>query len=692
MQDFDQNRSVFCYFLLLTAFFLLLEVSFFIQCNETYLADFQFVSESLNVPINIIWGIIFFIFAQLFIHFCFVFFIWLVFLGVNKDGVLRIRTGHCTLFLNNTTLVITIWLLAILTVMIANHYYFPHSKFHDLTELILFNRTFTQIILILCCLAWSIIIIIIASRLIIFFTKNYHAFIILCLVALGSLFIFSFSFLEKNYFNRAIFTQQSMPNIILIGVDSLRPDFLGFFGQKIRSPFFDDFLHHATAFKHALTPLARTFPSWTSILLSQYPNQSGVRFNLAPQDNLNLSKSLAKILRWSGYRTIYATDETRFSNIDKNFGFDEIITPPMGINDFLLGTFNDFPLSNLIINTILGKWLFPNSYANRAVYFTYDPSSFLKLIEPALYNRQKPLFLAVHFCLPHYPYLWIDADANKKKILVRYLRSIEKVDEQIQNFYQLLNKYELLNHAIVVLLSDHGEALELPGDRITEENRFLSNNGAVPPIFYPPNLEDEEFNKSAGHGTDVLGLSQYYSLLAFRLYGLGTQHVKKISTTVSVLDIKPTLLALLGIKDASSIGISLISIIRKGRTFSKLTRHFFLESDFSPEAIRTVYPDTRKVLLEGIELFKVDRTTDRLIVKNKMGKMIIHSKQYADIYGDWILALYPQNKYYRMPILVNLRSGNWTNDLQSDFAQKSPAKEMLKELKSSYGEEIGIVD
>jgi hypothetical protein len=55
-----------------------------------------------------------------------------------------------------------------------------------------------------------------------------------------------------------------------------------------------------------------------------------------------------------------------------------------------------------------------------------------------------------------------------------------------------------------------------------------------------------------------------------------------------------------------------------------------------------------------------------------------------------MLAFYPQTPTEQMPILVNLKTLAWTNDLNSTFAQLSPAKEMISALKSFYGNEINI--
>ncbi len=45
----------------------------------------------------------------------------------------------------------------------------------------------------------------------------------------------------------------------------------------------------------------------------------------------------------------------------------------------------------------------------------------------------------------------------------------------------------------------------------------MKEKGKLFSRFYPPSLDKEEVNQSAGHGTDVLGLTQYHSLLAFKL-------------------------------------------------------------------------------------------------------------------------------------------------------------------------------
>jgi len=675
------TSNTFSYLLLLTLFFLLLEISFFIQCNKGYLSDVSFEANQVTIPFSVLPDIFFFVLAQLMIRFLYCVLAW--FVASALSHLFSIKDE------NRLKFAITIWLLGMITVLVANQYYYPNSQFAGITAVVLFHAALLHSLFIFLLSLCAICFLFSFAHLIKILPRWFSLLVVF--ISLSAWFAYS---------NRTIVfpldgATRERPNVILIGVDSLRPDFVGFFNGSKKTPFMDQFLEHGVVFSEAVTPLARTFPSWTSILAGKYPRATNVRSNLQPPEKIKLSQTLPGVLRQHGYQTIYATDETRFSNIDHYFGFDHIVSPPVGLNDFIIGTFNDFPLSNLLINTTLGKWLFPYSYGNRPVYYTYDPNSFLKLLEPKIPGRRtQPLFLAVHFCLPHGPYLWSSLQESQYPTAQeRYEQSIRRVDQQLSDFVAILKEKQMLKHAIVVLLSDHGEALEWDGDRITEKESFIEKTKTVP-HFYPPGLNKQEVNQSAGHGTDVLGLTQHHSLLAFQLRGTGKAQASIQRGVVSLMDIMPTVLDLVGLSGvapASQGSESLLNQMMGQRRGVAIMRHIFLESDYSPEAIRTVYPDTHQVLLEGAGLFKINPFNLRLLVKEEMEEMIIHSKQYADIYDGWVLALYPQGKTHRMPILVNLNSGDWTNDLHSPFAQHSPALYMLEALRRFYGAEIGEV-
>lgn len=670
-----KNQGLFGYLLLLTIFFMLLEVSVLIQGSNIYLGEYKFIADHLTLPVKILPGIFYYVFVQFALHFFFTVIIW----GITRFIGHIFKLSWHTIF----KLGFVLWIFGIITLLLANGYSFPNSKFADL---ILISPNIVKILLLISMFIWSVVLLITCVS---FISLNPN--IALAIVGISLTWLLGHQ-TQKSVVDAATKTK---PNIILIGIDSLRPDFLGFFGYEKVTPNLDKFLNNATVFSDAFSPLARTFPAWVSILSGEYPKKSGVRFNLPASITFNLQNTLPNILRQAGYQTLFATDETRFSNIDQRFGFDKVMTPPVGVNDFLLGNLNDFPMANLLVNTPIGQYLFPNSYGNRPAFITYDPNSFIQFLKPTLSAaRQKPLFLAVHFCLPHYPYFWGRFSADDKSIR-NYQASIERVDQQFNDFFTLLKQDKLLEHSIVIVLSDHGEAIELPGDRVTNQDLYIPNRGnskGTIPHFYPPAAENEAVDKTTGHGTDVLGLTQYHVVLAMRTFGLEKNKSGIVPGRVSLLDIKPTILDFLNSKKiASDDGSSLKNAVYNNAVNTNPNTHFFIESDFSPQAVRSVHPETSKLLFEGIDYFQIDPITARISVKESMAKLIISSKQYADIYNGWILALYPQQGEKMMPILVNLTTGEWTNDLRIPFAKHSPADSMLLALKNFYKEDLTFI-
>lgn len=669
----------------LTVFLVLAEISFLIQCSGMYLGDFKLIANHLSIPLKIIPGVVYFVSVQLFIHISFAILVGLITLLISIALHLSEK--------NKVIVGIGLWFVALFAILVLNRIYFPNSKFSS----VMFNSVHIETAKILLAILSLILLsaALLASfglgMLVIRQVKNKFVLWVTAFISIFLVFVCSKVFSHSKEIDGAT---TEKPNVIIIGIDSVRPDFLGFFGYAKKTPHIDGFLNHATVFSDSLTPLARTYPSWVSILTGIYPKLNSIRTNLADQSRLDVSETLPAILREEGYQTFFATDETRFSNIDQRYGFDKVITPPIGFNDFLVGTINDFPMSNLLINTAVGRYLFPYSYGNRAVFATYDPNSFLKLLQPTLSTpRTKPALFIVHFCLPHFPYAW-SALPVKRVTLHHYQSALIRADKQFHDFMVMLQQNKWLEHSVVVLLSDHGETVEIPGDRITDPDLFVPSKQqkkGIIPHFYPPSSANEKVNMSGGHGTDVLGLPQYHTVLAFRTFGFKPNQIKIVPGLVSVMDVKPTLLHFLNLPVGRSSGNSLQDYILGDKNVVNIKQDFFTESDFSPEAVRTVHPEERKVLFEGIDYFRIDPKSTRIVVRDNMMQMILSSKQYADYYDGWVLALYPENNKVMTPVLVNLKTGYWTNDLKSELAENSPAHHMLKAMKVFFGNDITFV-
>src|SRR3990167_11542047 len=246
-----------------------------------------------------------------------------------------------------------------------------------------------------------------------------------------------FLFINHYPATEAKFAKHKNPTIILIGVDSLSPDYV----NKKNTPTLDHFSRESVHFTETISPLARTYPAWVSILTGLYPLHHRARENLVPIQFAKSEASIVWKLRELGYSTLFATDDRRFSNLDQEFGFQKIVGPKIGINEMLLGGFYDFPLSNLLINSKISHWLFPYNYINRASNYTYYPKTFDNAIESAINKSAstKPLFLAVHFTLPHWPYSWAtsspeqDGDELNMKINKTglYTTALSAVDQQV---------------------------------------------------------------------------------------------------------------------------------------------------------------------------------------------------------------------------------------------------------------------
>lgn len=310
--------------------------------------------------------------------------------------------------------------------------------------------------------------------------------------------------------------------IVIIGIDSLSAS--AFDANRPLFPHLSALLDHAVRFEHAYTPLARTFPAWMSILSGQPPIEHGAIFNLRNITHVQRNELLTHDLRQKGYRTVFAIDERRFCNIDASFGFDQVVGPKAGALDFVLQEFNDTPLTNLALQTRLGAWLFPYSWINVASHANYDAERFVDESISAIDNARRR-FLAIHFESAHFPFKSRHARGkvqSENSFERRYLEALTGVDAQVGRLVDGLRDNGTLDNALVILLSDHGEALG--------ELEFATTQGGQPLSI-----------KSYGHGVQILSDIQHrvvFGLIPFEA-GLPTYAVaERRDELVSLMDIR----------------------------------------------------------------------------------------------------------------------------------------------------------
>lgn len=504
------------------------------------------------------------------------------------------------------------------------------------------------------------------------------------------------------------------PNVIIIGLDSLRPDYLSYFNPRaLKTPTIDRLLQQSLVFTDSYSPLARTFPSWMGLLTGNHPRHTAIRGNLAKPDVVLKQANLAKTLKAQGYQTWYGSDEVRFTDISKDYGFDHLIGPKGGAAEFIVGSLSDFPLLNLLLKTPFARFLLPFNYANRGLEITYYPEDFLHLMGLSLAKLEnKPLFLALHLCLAHWPHRFAnDHQPSDLKMAERYALTVVDLDKQLAQVLKRLKQKGILDNALLVLVSDHGVSIGLDRDRLSlMENyrgdkrkiyllkKYLSgdaSSNSIGPLGF-------SIETSYGQGTDVLSIRQNQILMAMKGFNFPLP-VKQVDMRVSLMDIAPTLLALLKISPLPHTdGISLVPYLSGTK---KVDRPLFLETGDTVGSIETDKIVIEKVVKETINAFRLDLTTGNLVLTEAALKSLIRNKQRAVLWKDWFLAYYPAHvglgfkkaknhgffsttyfpPYY---VLVNLKTLAWTIEATGPLIHEAPLATLKALLQQFYGEEF----
>jgi len=469
----------------------------------------------------------------------------------------------------------------------------------------------------------------------------------------------------KNLYYSLAGNSNMGPNIIIIGVDSLNPKHMGHFGYEFdTTPNLDRLLKECVVFKNAYTPLARTFPSWFSILTGQYPSSNGARYNLIKRKYINPeSETLPTILKKKEYFTAYFTDETRFSNILKEDGFQYMRHPIKGVKDFVLGNFHDFSLTNAFFNNPLGYKIFNFLDINRAVYhlyknkyFTDDLISFMNSVK-----KKKKFFLAVHFCAPHWPYMssapypyLFEKESNT--LFDQYDGALKMVDDQLGRLMSTIKKKGFYDNSIIIVLSDHGETFE-------------------------------------GHGTDLRVSGQNHILLSFRLPGKNSHsEIQKLTSTV---DIFPTILDSLGsnLDDYHHEGSSLKPLWDGNENDEDTDNHIFLETGFSIDVPGGIGTSLQEMIDEGIEFYEWDKKGIISVIEDSHEELI-KRKQRAIQTNRWKLILTPLIRKNVRKMDVSLYNLQNDPECEQDVSDKFPnvREKLLKKLMNHYKDEITAED
>ncbi|MBN2308399.1 MAG: sulfatase [Candidatus Hydrogenedentes bacterium] len=245
------------------------------------------------------------------------------------------------------------------------------------------------------------------------------------------------------------------PNVILISLDTLRPDHLGFYGyERPTSPKLDAFVEQAVVFEQAVAPSTWTTPSHASVFTGLHPtvHEAGI-----PTKGIELRNewtTLAELARDRGYLTAAYT-EGGMVGIDIGFsqGFDwfsdgDRIDSSMSCarRTFLDGAqwlmrYGHQPFF-LFLHTFEVHAPFTPSFTNgRRFDDSYDPD-----YEPGTF----PEFAV--------------SREDRVRCEAAYDGEIVHTDDVVGEFLAQLGEMGLLENTAVIVFSDHGEEFWEHGD------------------------------------------------------------------------------------------------------------------------------------------------------------------------------------------------------------------------------------
>ncbi len=221
--------------------------------------------------------------------------------------------------------------------------------------------------------------------------------------------------------------------MILVSIDTLRSDRLPIYGYRaVDTPAIDALRRDAIFYQHAYTHIGLTLPSHASILSGRLPLELGLRDNVGYRFGEDAPTLAAELAR-HGYRTA-------------GFVSSYVLRRETGIH-------RGFEVWDDDIVYQTGKQL--GGLQRKGSETLARASAWLE--EHHQQHAGDPFFLFFHIYEPHAPYDPEEPWASRYSS--PYDAEVAQADAVIGELVALLQRLDLYDRALVILLSDHGEGL-----------------------------------------------------------------------------------------------------------------------------------------------------------------------------------------------------------------------------------------
>jgi choline-sulfatase len=231
------------------------------------------------------------------------------------------------------------------------------------------------------------------------------------------------------------------PNILLITIDTIRPDYVSCYGGSNSTPHIDSIAKSGILFENTYSSVPLTFPSHTSILSGLFPSSHGMHNNgleiLSRQDIL-----IGSQLKKYGYQTGAVVSSFV---LDRKFGLEKSFDVYDDSMERKPGLFSNFEVERP-----------GNEVTNHGI----------KILENFTVN---PWFLWLHYYDPHTPH-------SPPAPYVGYGGEIQFVDSQIGKIFDWLKANDKNKNLVIAIIGDHGESL---GEHGEETHGFFTYNSTL---------------------------------------------------------------------------------------------------------------------------------------------------------------------------------------------------------------------
>lgn len=358
-------------------------------------------------------------------------------------------------------------------------------------------------------------------------------------------------------------------HVILVTIDTLRADHVGFYGYpRPTTPFLDSLAKHSVVFERAYSSSSHTAPSHTSLMTSLQPAQHRVLQN---GERLNPEvTTLATMFRDAGYRTGAFTAVSFLEGLRNGFeefhagkGIASAETVLDAARQWIAEQPPDTPLFVWIHLYDVHEWHADERLDHEAV---------------EAMRREAPTGDDLLRFLVKEHGLQEDGLLREKVLdaVQRYDGQLRSTDRELGRFFEDLEASGFQENALWIITADHGEA--------------LGNHDAM------------------GHGIHIYHEQLHVPLLVHAPGGEFPP--RRVSETVALVDVAPTLAEWLGVRWAPSLATS------QGRSLLDLLTG--KGEDRPPEAIfaqrRPVTDHQRQEGWEEGEIYALQSANHKIIV------------------------------------------------------------------------------